>query len=125
MRILASNPDGIGDLVLRQPMYAALREAGHELRLLVRRDWETLVPHLAPGVSTHLIPGDPYSLAVRPQWDALEPLFAQARTFDPDLLLVAPFQWTLLEERLATECPRARVAGMRGHIYAGDVRWGV
>src|SRR5215471_13713877 len=49
MRILASNPDTIGDVVLRQPLYRALIDAGHELTLLIR-------PLLAP-VLTAIVPG--------------------------------------------------------------------
>ena len=43
MRIVIHNPDAIGDLVLRQPLFAALAKAGHELTVLVSPEWLPLV----------------------------------------------------------------------------------
>jgi ADP-heptose:LPS heptosyltransferase len=61
MRILASNPDTLGDMVLRQPMYRALADAGHELLLVVRPSVAPLVRHVAPGASTLLLPAEVYA----------------------------------------------------------------
>ena len=61
MRILASNPDTLGDLVLRQPMYRALQDAGHELTLVVRRAVEPLVRYVAPGAKTIVLPAEVYA----------------------------------------------------------------
>ena len=49
MRILVSNPDTIGDMVLRQPFYSALLQHGHELMLIVRDSVVPLVPYVAGG----------------------------------------------------------------------------
>ncbi len=123
MRILASNPDTIGDVVLRQPMYRALTEAGHELMLIVRPLVEPLIGSIAPGARVVEAPTRAYHGEARPDDKDFDEVAARAREFDPDLLLVAPFQWTALEERLASELDRAKVVAMTGRLY-GDPRFG-
>ena len=124
MRILASNPDTIGDLVLRQPLYRALLSAGHELTLVVRASAAAAVPLVAPGARTLVLPREVYAADVDERWAEFEPLAAAARDASPDLLLVAPYQWTRFEERLAdalrSGVPGLTVAGMSGRLYAGD-----
>jgi ADP-heptose:LPS heptosyltransferase/SAM-dependent methyltransferase len=121
MRILASNPDTLGDLVLRQPMYRALERAGHELLLVVRRGVEPLVRYVAPSARTLVLPGEVYSNDLGARWEEFEGVFAAAREFGPDVLLVAPYRWTLFEERLSEALPgEVRRVGMSGHLYAGD-----
>src|SRR5215208_4145530 len=121
MRILASNPDTLGDLVLRQPLYRALLDAGHELTLVVRRGLLPLVPYVAPGARTLVLPYETYADDVERQWNLFADLFAAARQWEPDVLLVAPFRWTQFEEKLAEELPAGlRKVGMTGQLYAGD-----
>jgi ADP-heptose:LPS heptosyltransferase/SAM-dependent methyltransferase len=121
MRILASNPDTLGDLVLRQPMYRALREAGHELMLVVRGSVEPLARHVAPGARTVVLPAEVYADDVEQHWEQFEGTFRAAREFAPDVLLVAPYRWTPFEERLAAALPTGvRRVGMSGHLYSGD-----
>jgi ADP-heptose:LPS heptosyltransferase len=107
MRILASNPDTIGDLVLRQPMYRALLDAGHELALVVRPIVAPLVRHVAPGARVLELPYEVYAHDLAANWGRLGGLFDEARAFAPDALLVAPYRWTAFDERLATSCRRA------------------
>src|SRR4051794_11671764 len=123
MRILASNPDTIGDMVLRQPLYRALADAGHELMLVVRPSVLPLVPYVAPGASTLVLPTEVYRDDLEHHWDLFVDLFAAAREWRPDALLVAPFQWTKFEEELAdrlADLPGLRRIGMAGRLYAGD-----
>src|SRR4051812_21180073 len=121
MRILASNPDTLGDLVLRQPMYRALERAGHELLLVVRRSVEPLVRYVAPSARTVVLPGEVYASDLAGRWEEFEGVFRAAREFAPDVLLVAPYRWTLFEERLSEALgPEVRRVGMSGHLYAGD-----
>ena len=121
MRILASNPDTLGDLVLRQPMYRALEEAGHELLLVVRRGVEPLAKYVAPSARTLLLPAEVYTGDDPRHWAQFGDTFRAARDFTPDLLLVAPYRWTLFEEKLAEAMPpTVRRIGMSGHLYAGD-----
>lgn len=117
MRILASNPDTIGDLVLRQPLYRALLDAGHELMLVIRPLLEPIVPLVAPGARVIPCAAPVYAGEVEPSDPSLAPVADAARLFDPDVLLVAPFQWTVLEERLAMSLPRSRCVAMTGRLY--------
>src|SRR5215212_7154875 len=99
MRILASNPDTIGDMVLRQPLYRALREAGHELMLVVRAGVGPLVRYVAPGAAVHVLPHEPYRDDLAQHWGDFADLFRAAREFRPDVLLVAPYRWTQFDEK--------------------------
>jgi len=123
MRIIASNPDTIGDLVLRGPMYRALIDAGHELALVVRPLVLPIVEAMLPGVRTLMCDADPYLPDPDPHAQDLDGITARARELDPDMLVVAPFQWTRLEERLAFALPRAGKAIMTGRRYAHE-EWG-
>src|SRR5215217_4280348 len=121
MRILATNPDTLGDLVLRQPLYHALAEAGHELMLVVRKSVLPLAPYVAPGARTIVLPYETYAHDVAQHWDLFAEVFDAARDFSPNVLLVAPYRWTQLDEKLAEELPgTVRRVGMAGHLYAGD-----
>lgn len=124
MRIVASNPDGIGDLILRQPLYAAIQAAGHELLLLVRPINAELAPLVAPGCRFALIPGEPYSEQMVAPGELLDDVVGVVREFAPDVLLVAPYQRTLFEERLAERLTGVRVVGLAGKLFAGDLRGG-
>lgn len=124
MRVLASNPDTIGDMVLRQPLYRALADAGHELTLIVRASVAPVVPLVAPTARVLVLPGEVYGGGPDGRWADFAPVVAAAREARPDLLLVAPYQWTRFEERLAADLrrdvPGVVVAGMSGHLYPGD-----
>ena len=63
MRLVASNPDAIGDMILRQPLYAALAEAGHELLLLVRANTVPVARLVVPSASLLEFPIDPHTPA--------------------------------------------------------------
>src|SRR3954447_12781794 len=115
MRILASNPDTLGDLVLRQPLYRALLDAGHELTLVVRPGVLALVPYVAPGARTLVLPYETYAHDLEQHWDLFADLFHAAREWAPDALLVAPYRWTQFEEKLAESLPpEVRKIGMSG-----------
>jgi ADP-heptose:LPS heptosyltransferase/glycosyltransferase involved in cell wall biosynthesis len=120
MRILVSNPDTIGDMVLRQPLYAALLRDGHELMLIVRKSVAPLVPYVAPGAKAVLLPIEVYRDDLPMHWGALAETFQTAREFEPDVLVIAPYQWTLFEEKLAEELPGVRRIGMNGRLYRGN-----
>lgn len=127
MRILASNPDTIGDMVLRQPLYRALVGCGHELTLIVRRTVEPIARRIVPEAKILVLPAEVYA-PIDENWADFAGIVEQARATAPDLLLIAPFQWTRFEERLAAELRRdpalqdgkLRVVGMAGHLYSGD-----
>lgn len=123
MRIVATNPDTIGDFVLRQPLYAALTGAGHELMLVVRPLVLPLVPLIAPGARYVICEANPYDARLEPSDGALDGVVSAVRQFHPDLLVLTPFQRTVLEERLAGELPTVRCVAMNGPLY-GDPRAG-
>src|ERR1051325_2768082 len=88
MRILACNPDTIGDVVLRQPLYRALMDAGHELTLIVRPLLVPVIGAIAPGariIPCSLILSDP-RLRRKPR--APEPMVNAAREARPELLVI-------------------------------------
>jgi ADP-heptose:LPS heptosyltransferase len=118
MRILATNPDTIGDVVLRQPLYRALSEAGHELMLVVRPLLGPLISAVAPGARVFSCGANLYDPKLEPQTTDLDDVVEAAKAFNPDLLLIAPYQWTVLEERLALELPSARCVAMSGKRYS-------
>ena len=120
MRILVSNPDTIGDMVLRQPFYDALLRDGHELNLLVRASVAPLIPMVAPGARVTVVPTEVYRDDLPLHWDEVGEVLVAARAFEPDLLVIAPYQWTLFEEKLAEELPGVRRVGMNGRLYRGD-----
>lgn len=127
MRILAVNPDTLGDVVLRQPMYRALMDAGHELTLLLRPLVTPISRLIAPNARIVEFSQSIYDPMLQPADANLEPLVAQAIEAKPDVLLVAAFQWTALEERLAealtAENPRLRVVALTGHPFE-SATWG-
>jgi len=120
MRILIANPDTIGDLVLRQPLIAALTDAGHELMLIVRQSVASLARQIAPTAQVVEYPAEPYALSVDGPWEPFEPVFAAAAQFGPAVLMIAPYRWTLAEEKLAERLPSVPRVGMSGNLYRGD-----
>jgi ADP-heptose:LPS heptosyltransferase/SAM-dependent methyltransferase len=123
MHFLVSNPDTIGDLVLRQPMYRALLDAGHELTLIVRASVESMVGLVAPGAKVVVLPREVYG-GVAENWSAFAGVVEACRAAAPDVLLIAAYQWTEFEERLTAELRQTQaglvVVGMSGRLYHGD-----
>jgi ADP-heptose:LPS heptosyltransferase/chromosome segregation ATPase len=120
MRIAVSNPDNIGDFVVRQPMLAALAAAGHELLLIVRTHVAPLAAWAVPGATIVQCVADPY----QPQFQidaAPDDRVVKALTaFDPDIFVVASFQHSQLEEQLAQRLPRAKAIGFGGELFQND-----
>lgn len=112
MRIAASNPDNIGDFVLRQPMYTALLRAGHDLLLVVRGLVAPLAAELFPEARVVTCSGNPYERGFT-SGDCL----GEVLRFSPDLFVVAPFQHTQLEEQLAAALRGVPCVGFKGLLY--------
>src|SRR5258708_2590143 len=119
MNIVISNPDAIGDMILRQPFYAALREAGHELLLLLQPQVMPFAQLVAPGASYLTIPAEPYTFRPDHVAEALEELIGRVRAFHPDALVLASYLWTAFEEHLASVLPGVPVLAMTGFPFAG------
>lgn len=105
-------------------MYRAFSDAGHELMLIVRPNVAPMVRHAAPGARVIELPYEVYSPDLAGHWDQFGSLFDAARSFAPDALIVAPYRWTLFDERLAEELPGVKRFGLSGHLYAGDPHHG-
>jgi ADP-heptose:LPS heptosyltransferase len=117
MRIAVSNPDNIGDFVLRQPMLAALEADGHELLLVVRDFVAPLAMELFPGARVVVCAGDPYRREFTLGTPLGRKMIADIREFAPELVVVAAFQHTQMEEDLARALPDADFVGFRGHLF--------
>ena len=117
MRIVISNPDSLGDVMLREPLFAAVHEAGHELLLVVRDFVAPLAKDIAPYAELAVCVGNPYL----PNFGLDSPLLLemkkQVERFSADLLVVASYQYTQLEEQLAVCLPGIDIIGFSGHLF--------
>jgi len=120
MRVLISNPDTIGDVVLRQPLLAAFREAGHELALVVRPLVQPIARLIDPGARIIEFAFDPYGSHGRDGPPGLDAVVEAARDFAPDVLVSAPYTWTMLERALAEGLPHARRIGLSGGCFGEE-----
>jgi ADP-heptose:LPS heptosyltransferase len=117
MRIAISNPDSIGDFVLRQPMLSALADHGHELLLIVREFVAPLARLAEPGASmVALRPSpyvDPYHLEDEESRLALE----KVKDFQPDLLVAAAYQITRQEEVVQQALEGVETIAFNGNLF--------
>jgi ADP-heptose:LPS heptosyltransferase len=125
MRILISNPDNIGDVVLRQPMFAALTAAGHELSIVVRSFVAPIAPLVASDASLISFESNPYSPDFDPDSFDIRRVLDAARSFAPDVFCIAPYQRTPFDELLAESLESCITVGMNGVLYAGYINAGV
>jgi ADP-heptose:LPS heptosyltransferase len=117
MRIAVLNPDTIGDVIIRQPAFAAIKARGHQLTIAVRDLVAPIAGMIAPGAAVIQYPCNPY--VGRFDWESPNGLefLRKLRAADPDLLVIAPFQHTEFEESVAGFFPRVRVVGFDGLLY--------
>jgi ADP-heptose:LPS heptosyltransferase len=125
MRILASNPDSIGDLVLRQPMYDALVAAGHELLVVVRSFNVPIARLVVPRAKVLQLDSNPYSPAFDSKSYDVTRILDAAQEFAPDIFCLAPYQRTQFEELLGKSLKQIRIVGMSGILYRGDINVGL
>lgn len=91
--------DTLGDLTLRQPLFAAVLDAGFDVTVVVREAYAPLVPFLDERLRTLATDVDPY----RPTDDAaarIEGLRARVEAAAPDLLVVTAYSRTHVDEWL-------------------------
>ena len=117
MRIAVSNPDNIGDFILRQPMLAAFQEAGHELLLIVRDFVAPLAIDLFPEARVLRCLGNPYGRDFSLGSPLGQELLRELSEFAPDLFVVASYQHTQMEELLVAELPGVECIGFTGYLY--------
>ena len=121
MRITISSPDGLGDFVLRMPLFEALCDAGHDLQIFMRPPASELATAAVPAAKIEKIGEDPYARLVRFRRSPFAPELRKVASFAPDLLVIAPFQHSFFDEICLSKLPRRlRVAGFR----SADAFWG-
>ncbi len=125
MRILASNPDNLGDLVLRQPLYGALIADGHELALVVRGVAAPLARLLVPQAALLVLDVNPYDPSFSAEVPEVVQLVAEAKAFGPELFCVAPYQRTAIDELLSHSLEGCSVVAMNGALFSGHVDAGL
>jgi ADP-heptose:LPS heptosyltransferase len=98
MKITIGSPDGLGDFILRLPLIEGLREAGHELQILLRPPAFDLAQVALPGCRVVKIEKDPYAPAVQAQGFPFRSEHREIETFAPDLYLAAPFNISFFDQ---------------------------
>ena len=126
MKFLITNPDSFGDIVLRQPLFTGLLDAGHEVGVLVKRSYSQIIHFLDPRLRVCMT-GDvnPYGPGIYKDREKVELGLIQAEEFGPDVVVIAPYQRTQIDlwtqERFATK----RTVGMKGIEIVYDTGMGV
>ena len=121
MRITISSPDGLGDFVLRMPLFEALCDAGHDLQIFMRPPALELAAAVLPAARIEKISEDPYARLVRFRRNPFDRRGGKIGTFAPDLFVIAPFQHSFFDEICLSKLPkRLRVIGFR----SADAFWG-
>ena len=111
MRITVSSPDGLGDFVLRMPLFEALREAGHDLRIFMRQPAADLAAEVLPDARIEKIGEDPYARLVRFRRNPFAAELKKIAAFSPDLLVIALFQHSFFDEVLLVQDSQATEGG--------------
>ncbi|MGD1916925.1 MAG: glycosyltransferase family 9 protein [Phycisphaerales bacterium] len=114
MRILITNPDTLGDVVLRQPLFRAMADAGHEIAMVVQPLVQPLARTIAPGARIIELPIGVYNGRIEPEDERLDPVIEAVPAFEPAVIVGAPYTWTVLEDRLAAAFPDVRKIGQAG-----------
>lgn len=98
MKITVSSPDGLGDFILRLPMLAALREAGHELQIFLRPPAFDLAQVALPDCRLIKIAQDPYAGQIRARGFPFRPEHRAISAFGPDLYLATAFNLSFFDQ---------------------------
>ncbi|MBM3787356.1 MAG: hypothetical protein FJW30_23605 [Acidobacteria bacterium] len=117
MRVVALNPDAIGDFVLRTPAFNALLDRGFEVSLAVRDMNMPLVRMYTPRAKAIQYPCNPYGPRFNLDSAEGQQFLEGLRQARPDLLAFASFQYTQFEIDVADRLPGVRCAGFDGLIF--------
>jgi ADP-heptose:LPS heptosyltransferase len=104
--------DTIGDLVIRQPLFCAICDAGHELAVVVRASYAPILPMLEPramAVTTHVEPFRPRTPAE--ELEFLRKTLSDIESFGAQWLVAAAFTRTFADEWLLRNAAGSRRAG--------------
>jgi len=98
-------------------MLAAIQNAGHELLLIVRDFVAPLAADLFPEARILRCTGNPYAREFAMGPGLGQELLQELKKFAPELLVIAPYQYTQLEETLAAALPEVDCLGFNGYLF--------
>jgi ADP-heptose:LPS heptosyltransferase len=113
MRITVASPDGLGDFILRLPLFEALLAAGHSLQMVMRPPAADFAKVLFPGAEILVLDSCPFSSETKKLRHPFRRELGEIRRFEPDLYIASAFQLNFFEEVFAEEAPDIRIAGFR------------
>ena len=116
-RIAFLNPDAMGDLVLRQPLFQAVAAEGNVLVLVVRPGLVTLAERLVPDATIVPLPADAYDPVVAPASFHTAQVVDELRSLRVDMAVVAPFQRTRFDELILDGLAGVESVGFAGQRY--------
>ena len=107
-------------------MFAALTDHGHELMLVLRSFLAPLAKWVAPKAKLAPFEGDPYRAGFEKDVPAsLAPVIERIEEFEPDRIVVAPHQRTLVDEHIIKSFPAVESIALSGYLYPGDINLGL
>ena len=119
-RIAVLNPDSMGDLVLRQPLFAALAARAASLALVVRPGLIPVAERLAPDATLVPLPTDPYAGGGEPDPLHVAQVVEELRALDVDTVVVAAYQRTRFDELVVEALPETTRIGFTGDRYPAN-----
>ncbi len=93
--------DTLGDLVLRQPLFTALLDEGYPITVVVRHDYERILPLLDSRLKAIKTQINPYQWAHPQVLEQAKKLRRRIAKLRPDVLVSASFDRTYLDDWLA------------------------
>lgn len=116
-RIAFLNPDGVGDLLLRQPLFAAVAAEGNSLVLVVSPGLVPLAERLVPDAIVVPLPTDAHDPVVPPASFHTAQVVEELRDLSVDMVVVAPFQRTRFDEAVIEGLAGVESVGFAGQRY--------
>ena len=108
LRILASSLDSLGDLILRQPLFAAIAAAGHNVTLLVRQGYTGGARLVGLEHAVLELPVNPYVVMEAEGAPRLDAWAAGVDLTQFDMLLGVQFERSWVDAWLRERMPRAQ-----------------
>jgi ADP-heptose:LPS heptosyltransferase/polysaccharide pyruvyl transferase WcaK-like protein len=119
-RIVVLNPDSMGELVLRQPLFAGIAAQAASLVLVVRPGLIPLAERLAPDATLVPLPPDPYDAVGEPDPLHVAQVVTELRTLDVDTVVVGAYQRTRFDELVVEALPETVRIGFTGDRYPAN-----
>lgn len=117
--------DTLGDLVLRQPLFASLLDRGHPVTVVARQGYDDVLPYLDRRLRSLAIDINPHQ---PPDDDALERLRAisdRIAALRPDVIAAAAHNRTFADEWIARRFPECVTVGFLNPAKPSSLLGGV